>query len=97
MNSTGGVLSLRSSYQASRHTQDVVSQTQMELDFYSVCCNYRFRGLILEPVVRTWWFHCRGPGFNPWSGTTIPQAVWPQPKRGKMGQGGGGLWSSVTC
>ena len=33
------------------------------------------------PVVRTPCFHCWGPGFNPWSGTKIPQAAWCGPKK----------------
>ena len=30
-----------------------------------------------RPVVRTWCFHCRGPGSTPDGGTKIPQAMWP--------------------
>ena len=29
------------------------------------------------PVVRTWHFHCRGPGFDPGWGTKIPQTTHP--------------------
>ena len=28
-----------------------------------------------DPVVRTWRFHCRGPGSIPGGGTKIPQAA----------------------
>ena len=28
------------------------------------------------PVVKTPLFHCRGHGFDPWSGTKIPHATW---------------------
>ena len=31
-------------------------------------------GIPCGPVVRTWCFHCHGPGFSPWLGTKILQA-----------------------
>ena len=34
--------------------------------------NWEFPGC---PVVRTWCFHCRGPGSIPGGGTKIPQAT----------------------
>ena len=36
-----------------------------------------------SPVVRTQHFHCRGPGFNPWSGNWDPAslAAWPKKKK----------------
>ena len=37
-----------------------------------------FGDLPEDPVVRTWYFHCRGPGFHLWSGKLDPasNAVW---------------------
>ena len=34
-----------------------------------------------SPVVRTWPFHCCGPGFNPWSGNKDPASREAQPKK----------------
>ena len=34
-------------------------------------------------VVRTLLSHCQGPGFNPWSGTEIPSALWCGKKKKK--------------
>ena len=37
-------------------------------------------------MVRTWHFHCCGPGFNPWLGnwgTEMPQATWHGQKKNK--------------
>ena len=42
--------------------------------------NWEFPG---GPVVRTPRLHCRGPGFNPWLGTKIPQAAWHSQKKKK--------------
>ena len=39
-------------------------------------------------VVRTLLSHCQGPGFNPWSGTEIPSALWCGKKKKKKKEGG---------
>ena len=38
-----------------------------------------FREFSGGSVVRTWCFHCRGPGSIPGQGTKIPQAAWHAP------------------
>lgn len=35
------------------------------------------------PKVRSWHFHCWGPGLNPGWGTKIPQATWRSHKNKK--------------
>ena len=38
--------------------------------------NWVLRELPGGPAVRTWCFHCHGPGSIPGQGTKIPEAVW---------------------
>ena len=57
-----------------------------KLDSLSVT-HYKKREFPDNPVVRTWCFHCWGPGFSPWSENEDPTShtAWPNKERERKG------------